>query len=143
MLSKDIPTVSRKFLAKYSGFLFVYTIFWIPIPLNILLREQIFPELHTGFEEIAILLASSSGLAINLTRIMDKAVMKFLIKQFTPLNRSVRKSLLGSETSSFNENTVEIVNSSLHHESFGGILYIDFFESLHKQVNIIRLFYLL
>lgn len=141
-LSKQIPTVTRKFLLKYSGFLFVYTIFWIPIPLLVLLKEQNFTELNTGFEEASILLASSSGLAINLTRLMDKAVIKFLIKQFTPSKKSDRKSLLTSEITSFKDNTVEIVTSSVHHDSLGGIYYIDFFEEIHKQVNIIRLCYL-
>lgn len=142
MLSKDIPTVTRKFLAKYSSFLFVYTIFWVPIPLLILLREQEFSLIVPGMEEVAILLASSSGLAINLTRIMDKAVMKFLLKSLNFQKSTAKRSTLGSAASSFKDNTVEPLNSNSRHDSLGGIFYIDFFEEIHRQVNIIRLCYL-
>ena len=139
-LSKDIPTVTRKFLAKYSSFLFVYTIFWIPIPLLILLRDPYLDIKLPQIEEVAVLLATSSGLAINLTRIMDKAVMKFLLKSLN-LKKSYKQSTLGS-SSSFKVDTADPLNSNSRHDSLGGIYYIDFFEEIHQQVNIIRLCYL-
>jgi hypothetical protein len=120
----------------------VYTIFWIPIPVLILLRDNEFDMNLTGLEEVAVLLATSSGLAINLTRIMDKAVMKFLLKKLNLHKSKSKRSTVGSATSSFKDNTIEALNSNSRHDSLGGIFYIDFFEEIHQQVNIIRLCYL-
>ncbi|CAG9327682.1 unnamed protein product [Blepharisma stoltei] len=113
IITKTTSESFKTFLIKHSVFLIVYTVFWLPVCLDLILQEDLLSEKNLWFNQTAMVFGCSSGLAINTVRLTDPVFIRYIKKRLGFSNKMSRRNTVAKLIGDHRDSGVSLADESL------------------------------